>query len=36
MLTKIILTMTPIPKIGLIIDNEKGKITDVSAINMLK
>ena len=24
------LTITPIPKIGLIIDNEKGKITDVS------
>ena len=23
--------ITPIPKIGLIIDNEKGKITDVSA-----
>ena len=23
-------TITPIPKIGLIIDNEKGKITDVS------
>ena len=27
-------TITPIPKIGLIIDNEKGKITDVSQSNI--